>query len=173
MGADAVDSDENRFSRVCCELLRGWQDPMLGTVAGATPDPDLMHAWIGRAREELKVRQRAGVASMAIGEALAGTATDEDGTWPCVAVREVLEREQDHDLERHLAISRLNQRGMTCRRPHEGGAQERKLALKYRGWADAVRDQWPRSGKLLDEIAESYEVDVGREDNESEQYLSE
>jgi hypothetical protein len=173
LGADAVDSDEHRFSRVCWELLRGWQDPMPGTAAGATPDPDLMHAWVSKAREELEARQRAGVASMAIGEALAGTATDEDGTWPCVAVRDVLEREQDHDLERHLAIARLNQRGTTWRRPHAGGAQERKLALKYRGWADAVRDQWPRTGRLLDEIAESYEADAGREDNQSEQYLRE
>ena len=110
---------------------------------------------------------------MVIGEALAGTATDEDGTWPCLAVRKVLQLEQDADLERHLLVSRRNQRGVTVRSPYEGGTQERRLAKKYRGWADAVRDQWPRSGKLLDEIADDYEADARREDKQAERYIQE
>lgn len=108
---------------------------------------------------------------MAIGEALAGTATDEDGTWPCLAVRDVLEREGDHDLERHLSTSRRNQRAVTGRNPYDGGAQKRKLAGKYRGGADAIRDRWPRSGKLLDEIADDYEADAQREDRQVERYM--
>ena len=169
--ADAVDSDEHRFSRVCWELLYEWHDPMPGTVPGSTPDADLLHTWVTKAREELAARRRGGIASMMIGEALAGTATDEDGTWPCLAVRDVLEREQDHDLERHLSISRRNQRGVTVRNPYDGGAQERELAVKYRDWADAVRDQWPRSGRLLDEIANDYESDARREDQQAERYM--
>ncbi|MET9019218.1 hypothetical protein ABZV93_04470 [Actinopolymorpha sp. NPDC004070] len=171
--ADKVDTDEHQFSHVCWELLHGWQDPMPGTAPGASPHADLMHAWVTKAREALAVRRRAGVASMAIGEALAGTATDEDGTWPCLAVREVLEREQDDDLELHLSIARQNQRGVTVRGPYDGGTQERELAGMYRSWADAVRDRWPRSGKLLDEIAEVYEADARREDTLAERYMRE
>lgn len=170
---DDASSDARQFSRVCWELLHGWRDPMPGTASSSTPDPDLMHAWVTKARAELADRRRAGVASMVIGEALAGTATDEDGTWPCLAVRKVLQLEQDADLERHLLISRRNQRGVTVRSPYEGGAQERKLAKKYRRWADAVRDQWPRSGKLLDEIADDYEADARREDKQAERYIQE
>jgi hypothetical protein len=171
--ATQAEDGEHRFGRACWELLYEWHDPMPGTVPGSTPDADLMHAWVAKAREELAGRRRARVASMVIGEALAGTATDEDGTWPCLAVRDVLERERDHDLEMHVSISRLNQRGVTVRNAYDGGAPERELAGKYRGWADAVRDQWPRSGRLLDEIADDYEADARREDKQAERYMQE
>ena len=54
---------------------------------------------------------------------------------------------------------------------YDGGRQERQLAEKYRAWADQVRDEWPRAGKLLDLIVKSYEADGRREDGSAERQL--
>lgn len=169
--AGEVPGDEYHFSDACWQLVRNWREPLPGAAYGSAPDPDRMHAWVLKVREELAKRNRAGIASLAIGDALGGRTTDEDGVWPCLAVRAVLEREQDSTLEEQLAITRRNQRGVTVRGAYDGGRQERQLAEKYRAWADQVRDEWPRAGKLLDLIAKSYEADGQREDGSAERQL--
>ena len=83
-------------------------------------------------------------------------------------MRTVLEREQDDDLEDQLAITRLNQRGATVRGTYEGGKKERKLAAKYRKAADELRDECPRTGRVLDRIISSCEADARREDGNAE-----
>ncbi len=130
-----------------------------------------MHAWVLKVRDELAKRNRTGIASLAIGVALAGRTTDTTGVWASLAVRRVLEREQDSTLEEHLAMTRMNQRGVTVRGVYDGGKQELQLAEKYGAWADQVRDEWPRTGKLLDLIAKSYEADARREDDRGERQL--
>jgi hypothetical protein len=168
VAADEVPEDEYQFSEACWHLSRHWRDPLPGATHGGTPDAEAMHHWVKQVREELAKRNRAGIASLAIGEALAARTTDEDGTWPCLAVRTVLEREQDDDLEDQLAITRLNQRGATVRGMYEGGKKEWKLAAKYRKAADELRDEWPRTGKVLDRIISSYEAAARREDGNAE-----
>lgn len=169
--AGEVPEDDYQFSDACWQLMRNWREPLPGTAHGGAPDGGRMGAWILKVREELAKRNRAGIASLAVGDALAGRTTDEDGVWPCLAVRTVLEREQDSTLEDQLAITRMNQRGVSIRGGYDGGRQERKLAEKYRAWADQVRDEWPRAGKLLDLIAKSYEADARREDGSAERQL--
>jgi hypothetical protein len=168
MSPGEVPEDEYEFSDACWRLMRNWREPLPGATGGGAPDPDRMHAWVLKVRDELAQRNRARIASPAIGDALAGRTTDEDGTWPCLAVRTVLEQEQDPTLEDQLAIARMNQRGATIRGVYDGGRQERKLADEYRGWADQVRDEKPRAGKLLDVIVKSYEADGRREDESAE-----
>jgi len=84
----------------------------------------------------------------------------------------VLEREQNDTLEKQLAITRTNQRGVTVRGVYDGGAQERTLAEKYRGWANQGRDRWPRTGKMLGQIAASCDADARREDESAERHMS-
>lgn len=164
-GEVADDSeDQYQFSEACLRLVHDWHDPLPGSVRGLIPDPEVMREWIIKVREELAGRNRAGIASPAIGDALAGYTTDDDGTWPCKAVRVVLELEQDDNLENQLAIARLNQRGATIRGAYDGGAQERALAEKYRKGANEIRDEWPRAGRVLDQIVAWYEADARRED---------
>jgi hypothetical protein len=170
-GDEQPPDDGYQFSNACWHLIRSWREPLPGATYGTTPDADRMHTWVLTAREQLAERNRAGIASIAIGEALAGITTDPDGTWPCAAVRDVLERELDDTLENQLAIARTNQLGVTMRGVYDGGAQERTLADKYRRWANHVREQWPRTGKMLDEIAVFYDADARREDESAERHL--
>jgi hypothetical protein len=67
----------------------------------------------------------------------------------------------------------MNQRGVTMRGIFAGGRQERDEATTYRAHADKLRDRWPRTGALLEQIAASYEADARREDNDSERSVRE
>jgi hypothetical protein len=160
--------EEYRYSEACWRLLHDWHDPLPGGDLENPPSAEDLQAWVDQARLELAARRRTQVASMVIGEALAANTTDPDGTWPCLAVRAVLEHEQDGTLEDALVISRMNQRGVTGRGVYSGGAQERELAATYRGWSEAVRDRWPRTGAILEELAKRYEADGGQEDRNAE-----
>lgn len=103
-----------------------------------------------------------------LGDALSGAVTDEDGTWPSTPVRDVIEILGDSNLDEHLAVAKMNQRGVTGRGVYDGGTLERGLADRYSQAADHVRDRWPRSGALLDMLSRSYLDDARREDRSAE-----
>ncbi|MBI1758536.1 MAG: hypothetical protein HYR62_04835 [Actinobacteria bacterium] len=138
-------------------VLLDWRDPLPGSTDGGLPTAGQLRNWVREATEALTTAGRHHVRSAKIGQALSGPAADPDGTWPCHAVRELLEDEQDTDLERNLINSRLNHRGVEFRDPFDKGQRERALAAGYREQADAVREGWPRSAVALEWGAEILE----------------
>jgi hypothetical protein len=120
------------------------------------------------ARDLLTGSGRGRVLPIVLGDALSGSSTDEDGTWPSEPVRDDLDVLADMDLGDHLAIARMNQRGVTTRGVYDGGGQERKIAERYATSADQVRDRWPRTGALLDKLSKSYRDDARREDRSAD-----
>jgi len=164
----SLSSEGYRFTDAYFRLLRSWNGPLPGAEGDKSPTAEALQAWVDQARVELGMLDRSGVASMVIGEALAAPTADPDGTWPCEAVRVVLEHEQDVSLEEHLGVRRFNQRGATGRPVYAGGDMERKLAEKYRGWATEVTNRWPRAGALLEGIASGYDHDARREDGRAQ-----
>jgi hypothetical protein len=161
--AGTAEDRENAFT-----IVRDWSLPMPGAPNGDAPDTAALQDWVDRARARLADLGRAGLAGHAIGPAISGSITDADGTWPCRAVREVLERENDRDMEQGVWLGRVNARGVTSRSPYSGGRQERTLADEYKQWADRVRDTWPRAGALLDSLSQYYEADARREDRSAD-----
>lgn len=168
-GEDQPDATgEYEFNQGCSRVLRDWEGPLPGGDDENGPTPEVLQAWVDAARAELVARNRSGVASHVIGEALGAPTTDEDGTWPCLAVRAVLEHEQDEDLESGLYLARVNHRGVTSRGVYSGGTQERDLAAQYRAWSEVVRDRWTRAGALLEALARTHDADGLREDKQSD-----
>lgn len=161
------DTPETRLKAF--KILRKWRTPLPGSVGDDPPTTEALQSWVLRARTRLASvgRERAGAHQ--IGRALSGPAYDPDGIWPCRAVRDVLEHENDSDIESGSWTGRLNDRGVSTRGPYSGGQQERDLAAKYKGWADQVRNSWPRTGALLDSIAQDYESDARREDGRADE----
>jgi hypothetical protein len=51
---------------------------------------------------------------------------------------------------------------------NDGGAQERELARYYRQCSQATALEWPRTSALLEQIAESYEHEGTRHDEDTE-----
>jgi hypothetical protein len=88
---------------------------------------------------------------------LAHAPPDSDGVWPHTGVRDVIEETESRHLESGLHAGRINQRGVSCKNPLEGGRQERELEKQYRNWAKAVTAKWPRTARLLNSLAETYE----------------
>ncbi|MFE8920975.1 hypothetical protein [Streptomyces rochei] len=138
-----------------------------GIKADGTLDPVALRTWVMTARAELASRDRARVGDVQIGQVLAFAPRDQDDLQVPEAVRDLLEEINSNDLERGLSIGIYNKRGVTSRGLLDGGVQEMELARSFREQAERVR-AWPRTRKLLKRLAESYEADARREDQEAE-----
>lgn len=158
----AVSYDDRAF-----RILHQWPGLPLHDSEGVAVAADL-DTWVDEALYLLADADRARPAHRVVGQALSSRATDADGTWPCEAVRDVIERLADEDFDRGLSIGRYNARGATTRAARAGGQQERALAHDYKQWADRVRTRWPRTAALLDALASEYGREARRNDRSSE-----
>jgi transcriptional regulator with XRE-family HTH domain len=149
-------------------LLRSWKQIPGREAHGASIDGAVLEAWVDRARELCAASGRLAVCDITIGELLAHSPHDPDGTWPCLPVREVIERIEGDELGRGLHCGIMNSRGVTTRSLTEGGAQERELAAGYRQYAEACRASHPRTAAVLRSVADGYERDARREDESVE-----
>lgn len=149
------------------DLLRLWN-----RVPGTEPDGHIegakLESWVKEARKLAAATGRAEIADQKIGEALSASPADADGIWPALPVRDVIEITRSKDLEVGVAIGVHNRRGVTTRRPTDGGAQERDLVDRYRAWAKATALEWPRTSATLERIARSYEEDARWHDDDAE-----
>ncbi|SCK05794.1 hypothetical protein [Streptomyces sp. WMMB 322] len=138
-----------------------------GLTADGNLDPVALRTWVMAARAELASRDRARIGDQQIGQVLAFAPCDPDDLQVPEAVRDLLEEINSGDLERGLSIGIYNKRGVTSRGLLDGGVQESELARSFREQAERARE-WPRTRKVFKELAESYEADARREDQEAE-----
>ena len=127
-----------------------------------------LNRWIGRVRELAAMHDRTVIANEYIGHILAYAPPDKDGGWPHRAVREAIEGLASSDVERGIKVERFNMRGTTVRGSFEGGAQERVLAATVRSWSK-ITTNWPRTSKLLEEMAQDWEYHAAQEDLRAKQ----
>jgi hypothetical protein len=99
---------------------------------------------------------------------LANFSAGSDGAWPHEAVRDLIEEVASDRIEHGIDIGIYNGRGVVTRAIWEGGGQERAIAERYRGYARSLADRWPRTSRLMRQIAESYESDGRRQDVHAE-----
>lgn len=102
----------------------------------------------------------------AISRILAKVPIDDDGIWPHKALRDIIENKKNQDLEEQIAIEKINQRGCTIRTMNEGGEKERNIANKIRSNIQIISSRYPRTVRMLNIIAESYERHANRFDSE-------
>jgi hypothetical protein len=101
-----------------------------------------------------------------IGRALAHS-VELDGVWPQRPVADVIEWLKSEDMEQGIRMERYNMRGVYTKALYEGGTQERELAERYRSWATQIPGSHVRTRALLTAIAESWEADGKRADEEA------
>jgi hypothetical protein len=127
-------------------------------------DVNDLRVWATNVRGLAATKDRAAVGDEYVGHVLAHAPQDpEDGAWPHRGVRDLLEELAAPVVERGIRIERLNMRGVTVRGPFEGGAQERALAATVREWA-RMATGWPRTAKMLGEMAADWERHAEAED---------
>ena len=150
-------------------VLRCWPDSQFAPGSGddGCIDVAALDQWIDDARKRLAETDRTDIGDVMIGTALASSPADANGEWPAVPVRNLLERLQNDQIESGLHCAVINQRGVTCRSPGDGGDQERDLAAKYRGLSHRFA-RWPRTAAVLEGLAKSYERESGIHDRDAE-----
>lgn len=151
-------------------LLREWK-VVPGTNEDGVVQADDLRAWLEEARRLLDEADRLEIGELQIGEVLAHSPEDADGTFPSLPVRDILETAPDERLARGFSIGVFNKRGVTSRAMTEGGQQEYDLADQYAAWAGAVQASHPRTAAALRDIADSYREEGRRNDEEARRFL--
>jgi addiction module HigA family antidote len=121
-------------------------------------------SWIERVQISLSALARRDIGDHIIGKILAKAPAAEDKIWPCLPIRDALEQVINQHMERGIYFGLRSACGADWR--GEGGAQERELAAKYRGWAEAMAYTHPRVAAMLFGVEKAYlsEADWGDND---------
>lgn len=164
---EQIDALGERVAESAFNLLNSWQ-LIPGKTSEGTIDVSILRKWID---DVIKLSEQRGfteVALCSIGTALSYSEGEADGQWPCNSVCEILEHYNDDRINLNFRIGIRNQRGATVRGLFDGGAQERVLVDKYKGYAYIVMANYPRVSIVLNDIAKDYECDARREDERAE-----
>jgi hypothetical protein len=148
-------------------LLELWNH-LPGTRDDGTIDGKILEVWIKEARSLAMVAGRENRADRQIGNMLSTSPIGSDGSWPAEAVRDVIDLFRSKPMIEGFWIGKSNRRGVTTRLPRDGGNLERQEAAKYRNWAKAIAYEHPHTAKALDTLADSYEDEARRHDEDAE-----
>jgi transcriptional regulator with XRE-family HTH domain len=121
-------------------------------------DTKVLEEWVGEAHRLAVEAERGSIGDEYIGKLLSHSPEGPDGVWPHPAVRDIIETMRNSKIEQGVIIGVHNGRGVTSRGMLDGGQQERALAQRYNGWAEALKFDSPRTSGMLREIARSYET---------------
>jgi transcriptional regulator with XRE-family HTH domain len=147
-------------------LLHGWHEvPGLNDNNVVQRELD---RWVDKARQLCGAQGRGDIGDEKMGEVFAYSPADDTGQWPCLAVRNLIERVRSEHIESGFYIGTRNSRGVTTRGVFDGGALERGEAAQYAAYAKAARLRWPRTAGVLERLARSYSAEAIDFDNEGE-----
>ncbi len=152
-------------------LLQSWKWS-LDDASDFETQRQQLSEWIAQARKQLNEADRLAVGEQSIGQMLGSIAQECDEDWPHIIVRDLLEEISSEHIETGVHLARVNGRGVTVRPPDEGGTQERELAAHYRQQAQEAAFRWPRTSRLLRNIADSYAGESRSHDDDAERFRS-
>jgi addiction module HigA family antidote len=161
-GINKMEHNEALFSAAYAVLRK------MKYIPGRDPTGNIhietLRSWLTEVRSLCLKHSRAKIGDQIIGEILATAPVGDDGVWPCMPVRVVLEEIGSQDIAVGMGIGVYNLRGIHSR--DEGGNQERELAEKYRNWSRQLAFEHPYVANLVGQIATRYDRDAAREDSE-------
>lgn len=140
-----------------CRRLPGTRDD--GTI-DAVAITQFVDELLARCRDV----DRLEIGAEMLGQILAHAPADDDRSWPCLAVREVLERPELEDMRRGFRIGVFNKRGATWRSPTDGGEQERELSRSFAEKAAKIQHTHPLVASVLEDLSAGYLRDAHKED---------
>ncbi len=161
-----LDQQEAASAHHAWWVLRHW-DRIPGRREDGTVDGPHLTRWTRAARLEFADSGRTEIGDELIGQVLAYSPIGADEAWPAEAVREIVEATGSQALESGIHTGVVNNDGVTTRGVFDGGDLERNKAARYREWSKQVASGSPRTGRLLRRLAEGYERDARRHDDEA------
>ena len=145
------------------DVLASWKS-LPGTSPMGKIDTAALNEWVDGVFSIAKEQGLSELVPTYVGQALSHGPQGSDGVSPHEAVREVIERLANVDVESGFEIEIYNTRGFTTRSIDSGGEQEAELAERYAEAAEKIVDRWPRTGAMLRRVADWYRDDARRED---------
>ena len=136
-----------------------------GTRADGQLQKDALVNWVMDVRRLCAEHGRAEIGDERIGRLLSKAPAEDDGTWPCRPVCEVLQRVGTPEIGTGFGVGVYNQRGAHFR--EEGGGQERELAAHYRERSEQYAVEYPFVKTVLENIAQSYDHDAQWHDEDA------
>lgn len=166
---EAMDMDQRQLrANMTWHVFHEW-DSLPGTRDDGSFDDESFRAWSSAmlriAEEQARTRPALSVLADCIAHVAKRQGFDD---WLPSAVLDFVDRPGLDDLRRALALGVRNARGVTTRGCYDGGQQERELAKRYRELAAHRIGSHPRVAAMLNEIADDYEADGRRHDEEAE-----
>lgn len=150
------DKLESKCKSRAVSVLDSWS-----TLPGLNEDGSIgkqyLDKWIFAVRDRLEEYVYSSIGNRYIGRILACSPLGKDNIWPAEEVRNIIESLECPDVEEGILLGRLNQRGVTTREIYTGGIQERELAQKYRAGAEQIAIRYPRTARILHNIAADLE----------------
>lgn len=152
------------YATLAFHVLRGWN-----TVPGYQSDGGIDNkqftSWATNALCRAEEVDRKEVAEFQFGALLARFARGRSwDDWLPECVLEFLDQCENEGLRKAFAIGVHNARGVTTRKPYDGGEKERILAGRYRGLEAQMASSYPRVSYVLSSLADSYGNDAQRHD---------
>lgn len=123
---------------------------------------EILYTWALKVLRDLVAAGRPDTGASEIAKVLARAPdAEEDGYWPCLAVRKLLELDEFPSLADALCTAHWNLRNREFR-PVNAGKDDRDLAVQIREASATMRAAWPRTSVMLDDLAAMYERDAMR-----------
>lgn len=160
------ENDRNR-TQLAFDLLHIWRKPP-GLEDDGTVNLEKLRAWVSEVRNLALECNRVEVVDSQLGQTFSTFPIGKDGLWPPEPVRELLEELANERIESGIETGLFNSRGVVTRAIAEGGIQEREIAARYSSYAEAFKDDWPRTAHLMREMVRRYERDAREEDGRAE-----
>ena len=161
-----LDKREAALARHAWWVIRHWRG-LPGQREDGTVDSEHLKNWVHDARLAFAESDRADIGDEVIGHVLAASPKGSDGIWPAEPVREIIETIGSQNIQSGIHTGVINDRGVTSRGIYDGGKQEWGLSHRYRELSKETATTWPRTSRLLRQLAEDYENQARRNDAES------
>jgi len=168
-GREKASAEKMRLAENAYHLLSSWSVPP-GMELDGILNGEMLESWVKEALVLLEKADRLEVGQSHIGQVLASSPADPDGSWPPKVVRNLLESLESEEIDDGFRVQVINGRGVTTRSPGEGGAQEFELAAGYRERTEKFRGKWSRTATIMRRLADSYDRDGRVQESEAERF---
>lgn len=158
--------EEQARGNTAYHVLNSWKS--LPGFAGGVVDAASLAEWIDKVLALSAEAGRPRIGAQHVGQVLSHAPVGSDGAWPHEAVRDIIEKLANPDVEAGFHMGRFNSRGVTTRALTDGGRPERELADQYASWVRQIRDRWPRTAAAVASLEDSYRTMARREDDETD-----
>ena len=121
--------------------------------------------WIDEFRELLVKQQQVHLFGYFMGSLLVYSPIGADGYMPCESVRKFIESIDDESFKREYITQEINKRGIYS---PNAGKSEIEISRKYKENADVIRDDYPYTAEIYDELSKHYKIQAENERRRAE-----